>query len=127
MKILGLVFLFIFSAFSLSFHFTMDIVENKNILAIQELKNEYTYVGKSENLNHHYIRDTKNIVKEYYINPDLNIELKVNEYLPVYQVFYNYDNSNFIYQLIYNKLLIENEFSNYDMISFNYPSQLIGE
>ena len=47
MKNLGLIFLFIFSTFSLSFHFAMDIFENKNVLAIQELKNEYTYVGKS--------------------------------------------------------------------------------
>lgn len=122
-----LAFIFLIVGFSFTIHFSMDTINNKNVLAIQELKNEYTYVGKSERSDYYYFKDSNNIVKENYINPKLNLEFKINENVTVYQTFYDYDNSNFIYQWMYNKILIENEFGNYDTITFEYPSQLIGE
>lgn len=110
-----------------TFHFINDLDKNKNILAIQELKNEYVYLGKAEQQNYHYFRDTNNVIEKHYINPKLNVNLVIDENITTYKVFYDFDNSNSFYQWIYNKLLVQNEFSNYDMITFYYPSELIGE
>lgn len=113
LRILTVSFLTLFS-----FHFSYDFIKNKNILAIQEIKEEYTYVGKTDFVNYYYIRDSKENIKEYYIHPDLNLELNPDQKITVYKIYYDYEKSNGLYQWVYDKILLKNEFSLYETISF---------
>lgn len=113
---------FLVLSFTFPIFFVNDLENNKNIIEIKELKNEYTYVGKAEQDNYHYFRNKDNIVKQYYINPESNFEFILDNTVIVYKVTYNFDNSNLFFRWLYNKILIENESGNYDTITFHYPS-----
>lgn len=109
-------------SFTFPIFFVNDLENNKNVIEIKELKNEYTYVGKAEQDNYHYFRNKDNLVKQYYIKPESNFELIIDNTVIVYKVTYNFDNSNLFFRWLYDKILTENESGNYDTITFHYPS-----
>ena len=115
--IIGAMSLFLMTGF-LGFHFTNDYSNNRNILAIQESSEDYVYIGKGTSNNYHYIKDKNQEIKEYYISSDISNFFEVNSKITVYEVYYDYSNSNGLYQWIYDKILLKNELSVYETISF---------